>query len=110
LKSPKEGNEAKSSLEGLAALPTVPQDVVGFVAAPAVRVQRVCCYTHTMKASSIFFFIYNFLFLPDSRTDFPLHSQLGNTDLPEQSPDLINPNSLSSDLLKVLHHVLLEVR
>jgi len=37
-------------------------------------------------------------------------SQLGNTDLPEQSPDLTQPESLSLDLLKTLHHVLLEVR
>lgn len=36
--------------------------------------------------------------------------QLGNTDLPEQSPDLTQPDAISLDLLKTLHHVLLEVR
>jgi len=35
--------------------------------------------------------------------------QLGNTDLPEQSPDLTAPESISPELLKTLHHVLLEV-
>jgi hypothetical protein len=39
-----------------------------------------------------------------------LASQLGNTDLPEESPDLTQPESVSLDLLKTLHHVLLEVR
>ncbi|GAA5844190.1 hypothetical protein JCM11251_006712 [Rhodosporidiobolus azoricus] len=36
-------------------------------------------------------------------------AELGNTDLPEQSPDLTQPDSISLDLLKVLHHVLLEI-
>lgn len=39
-----------------------------------------------------------------------LRVQLGNTDLPEQSPDLTQPEAISLDLLKTLHHVLLEVR
>lgn len=39
-----------------------------------------------------------------------LPEQLGNTDLPEQSPDLTQPDAISLDLLKTLHHVLLEVR
>lgn len=35
--------------------------------------------------------------------------QLGNTDLPEQSPDLTNPESIPIELLQKLHHILLEV-
>lgn len=36
--------------------------------------------------------------------------QLGNTDLPEQSPDLTKPDEIPLELIKTLHHVLLEVR
>ncbi|GAA6005937.1 hypothetical protein JCM10207_007281 [Rhodosporidiobolus poonsookiae] len=36
-------------------------------------------------------------------------AELGDTSLPEQSPDLINPASISVELLKTLHHVLLEI-
>ncbi|GAA6052082.1 hypothetical protein JCM3770_006622 [Rhodotorula araucariae] len=36
-------------------------------------------------------------------------AELGNTDLPEQSPDLTQPDSVSLDLLQTLHHVLLEI-
>lgn len=35
--------------------------------------------------------------------------QLGNTDLPLQEPDFSNPQAVSEHLLKILHHVLLEV-
>lgn len=35
--------------------------------------------------------------------------QLGNTDLPEQSPDLTQIDSIPIELIKTLHHVLLEV-
>mgnify|MGYP001599131869 FL=1 len=37
-------------------------------------------------------------------------TQLGNTDLPEASPDLSQPQDIPIELLHVLHHVLLEVR
>ena len=40
----------------------------------------------------------------------PTHLQLGNTDLPETSPDLADAKSISVELLKTMHHVLLEVR
>ncbi|BGO99555.1 Multifunctional methyltransferase subunit TRM112 [Rhodotorula toruloides] len=36
-------------------------------------------------------------------------AELGNTDLPEQSPDLTRPEAIPLDLLKTLHHVLLEI-
>ncbi|GAA5943473.1 hypothetical protein JCM1841_003056 [Sporobolomyces salmonicolor] len=36
-------------------------------------------------------------------------AELGNTDLPEQAPDLTHPEAVSLDLLKTLHHVLLEI-
>ncbi|BGP33002.1 hypothetical protein JCM10296v2_004791 [Rhodotorula toruloides] len=36
-------------------------------------------------------------------------AELGNTDLPEQSPDLTRPETIPLDLLKTLHHVLLEI-
>ncbi len=35
--------------------------------------------------------------------------QLGNTDLPEQSPNLADPESIPIELLQKLHHILLEV-
>ncbi|GAA6062364.1 hypothetical protein JCM10212_004210 [Sporobolomyces blumeae] len=36
-------------------------------------------------------------------------AELGNTDLPEQSPDLTAPQDIPVELLKTLHHVLLEI-
>lgn len=36
--------------------------------------------------------------------------QLGDTSLPEQGPDLTRPDDVDLDLLKKIHHVLLEVR
>ncbi|KAM0789594.1 hypothetical protein ACM66B_000402 [Microbotryomycetes sp. NB124-2] len=36
-------------------------------------------------------------------------AELGNTDLPEAAPDLTNPDSISEEMLKTLHHVLLEI-
>lgn len=36
--------------------------------------------------------------------------KLGNTDLPEAQPDLSAPQDVTLETLKLLHHVLLEVR
>ncbi|BGP56140.1 hypothetical protein JCM8202_005908 [Rhodotorula sphaerocarpa] len=36
-------------------------------------------------------------------------AELGNTDLPEQAPDATQPETVSVELLKTLHHVLLEI-
>ncbi|KAK4054124.1 hypothetical protein OIV83_001149 [Microbotryomycetes sp. JL201] len=36
-------------------------------------------------------------------------AELGNTDLPETAPDFTNPDEISDELLKTLHHVLLEI-
>ncbi|GAA6043756.1 hypothetical protein JCM8097_006655 [Rhodosporidiobolus ruineniae] len=36
-------------------------------------------------------------------------AELGDTSLPEQSPDLTQPDSISTELLQTLHHVLLEI-
>ncbi|GAA5976142.1 hypothetical protein JCM11641_003292 [Rhodosporidiobolus odoratus] len=36
-------------------------------------------------------------------------AELGNTDLPEHSPDLTQPEAIPVELLKTLHHVLLEI-
>lgn len=40
----------------------------------------------------------------------PSVSQLGNTDLPVESPNLSDPGSIPLELLQKLHHILLEVR
>ncbi|KAI5477598.1 hypothetical protein MNV49_006085 [Pseudohyphozyma bogoriensis] len=37
-------------------------------------------------------------------------AELGNTDLPEESPDLAQPQDVSEEILKTLHHVLLEIQ
>ena len=37
-------------------------------------------------------------------------TQLGYTELPEQAPDMMQPESIDDELLQKLHHVLLEVR
>ncbi|ORY89640.1 hypothetical protein BCR35DRAFT_300036 [Leucosporidium creatinivorum] len=35
--------------------------------------------------------------------------ELGNTDLPEQAPDYTKPDEVSEELLRTIHHVLLEI-
>lgn len=45
----------------------------------------------------------------ETEADEPRTLQLGDTSLPEQSPDLTKPMEIPVETLQLLHHVLLEV-